>query len=602
MRWRGAGAHALCVLAVAGAVAYLYGDLLDRHAFLSHELFFPYIRTHEVVEEFRSGHVPQVFGDAIWGAGYAFPRFYPPFSLWLSAGLALLVRDTCLGVNLAFFLSALASGIAMYAAVVWIVGDRRLAVASALVYVSMPYRFVDIFARGALAEAWTFAWYPLIVAGLWRAVTRRVVPWYLPVAVGGLVLTHNITALYFLAFCAGFTLLAWAWHGWPSAMLPALGLLLGVGLALWFVLPQQYYLGSVWVSDPQFMWADAAHVDAHRVMPQQLFYTLKAWWFGESKSPASRDGMSFELGAAQFLLVLIALVFVRARRRGCARRGGRLVSFAWFSLCAWGASVAFVLCPDAFLWALPHQFAYIQFPWRLLATATFFAPLGIALFARAARLSSAATYGLVGAGVVAVAIVPSFERTRWSEPDWTDAELLTTDNLRDSGGLGYTVLGEYLPRDFDIEAYKDDEMDLSRFEAPSILKGDGAIVSWSRSGLDMRAAVTPGGGCEVVFPLIYYDFYRAEGAGGHRLETFSSDGFLGVRVPAGDDSVVITQELTPITDVGFGVSALSAAVVAGCAFAFRRRPRARPRSPEPGSNRRGRPAHDDEARAVEIGA
>src|SRR6185369_4098063 len=158
---------------------------------------------------------------------FAFPRFYPPFSLWLSAGLAMAIGNTCLAVNLAFFLSALASGLAMYWAGTAIAADRRLALAAALVYISVPYRFVDVFARGALAESWTFAWYPLIVAGLWRTVSRRRMVWYLPVAVGGLVLSHNVTALYFMGFCAALVAAAWWWHGWRAAGLAALGVGLG---------------------------------------------------------------------------------------------------------------------------------------------------------------------------------------------------------------------------------------------------------------------------------------------------------------------------------------------------------------------------------------
>jgi hypothetical protein len=444
---------------------------------------------------------------------------------------------------------------------------------------------VDVFARGALAESWTFAWYPLVVVGMWRTLSRRRLVWYLPAAVAGLVLSHNITALYFLGFCAALAVAALRWHGWRAAGLAALGVALGFGLALWFLIPQQYYMPGVWVSDREFMWTDVAHVYDHRVMPYQFFYSFPRWWFGESHSPQWNDGMSFEIGAAQLLLIPVALAFVRARRNGTARRRGRLVALAWLSIVAWVACIAFMMRPDMFLAVLPPQFTYIQFPWRLLSPAAFFAALGIAVFARAARLPSVARYALVGAGVLSVAIVPAFERTRWTEPGWTDATLVSPSRLYEDSGLGYTVLGEYLPRDFDVEAYREGGVAMATFEKPRVVEGETSIVSWGRNGLDIRATLGPGGG-DVVFPLVYYDFYRAEGGDGRRLETFSRDGMLGVRVPAGIESVEITRGLTRVSFVGIAASAAAALATAVCAVAFRRRraPRGRAashRAPDP---------------------
>ncbi len=567
--------HLLSLLVVTVVVVYLYGDLLSHQAFLSHEQFFTYMRADQVAKELVTGHMPQVFPDALYGAGFAFPRFYPPLSLWLSAALALLVGDTCLGVNLAFFLSAVASGIAMYVAAAAILRDRWLSVASALVYVSLPYRFVDVFARGALAEAWTFAWYPIVVLGLWRSITRRVFPWYLPVSVAALLLTHNITALYFLVFCACFVLLGMKWHGWRAAILPSLALALGLGISLWFLLPQQYYMRSVWVSDPSFMWADSSHVNEHRVMPWQFLFSHPRLWFGESHGPEYDDGMSFELGAGHGLMLLAAFVALFAARSSQEGGGVRLRMLGRIVLAGWAVCVVFMLWPLPFLVLLPRQFSYVQFPWRLLAPAGFFAALGLGIFARRARLGTRAKSALVVTSIVIALLVPSFERTMWTESGWTDAELLSAKRLRLDGDLGYTVLAEYLPRDFDIKKYRNGDMDGARFKEPSIVDAsDASITDWSRDGLDMRVSLESDRGCTLVLPLVFYDFYRAEGSGG-RLQTFSAEGFLAVRVPPGVETVSITRHITPVMVASLAVSAVAAVLLVVCAVVFRRRPRAR---------------------------
>jgi hypothetical protein len=569
----GRAGHALGIAVVAAAVVYLFAALLEPTAFYSHENLFVYHRADQVAREFRAGHLPQVFPDAVGGAGFAFPRFYPPLSLWLSAWMSMLVGDTSLGVNLTFLLSVLASGLAMYFCVVSILGDRWLAVAASLVYVSTPYRFVDVFVRGALAEAWTFAWYPIVVAGLWHAAARRTFKWYLPVGVAALLVSHNITALYFLGFCSLFCALAVVWHGWRGALLPVAALGLGLGLGAWFLLPQQVYMRDVWVSDPAFMWADADHVQGHRVLPWQFFYSLPGRrWYGESYGPDSTDHMSFELGVGQLAALVVVLLAVR-RVRATGRRGSRrLAAVGWTAVAAWGASLLFMLWPHAFLWPLPRQFAYVQFPWRLLALATFLASLALAVFAYRARLGERGRWALVAASVAIVLLVPGFEREMKIDPELhTDATVLEADYVRQQGTLGFTVLAEYLPRDFDVTALREGRLDAALFEAPRVEAGEGAAIrSWDRRGLDFDVTLEAPVATTVALPLVYYDCYRVE-ADGREVETFSSAGFLAVHVPAGSERLEVRQRVTPVYVLGFGASALAAVAIAAVAVALRRR-------------------------------
>lgn len=566
------------MLAVAAAVTFLFSALLDTRGFWSHEKFYTYIRADQVAKELDAGHFPQTFPDAVYGAGFAFPRFYPPVSLWLSAGLALAFDDAIFGTNIAFFLSVLASGLAMYFMVAMLARDRWLALGASLIYVSVPYRFVDVFVRGALAEAWTFVWYPIILAGLWRALTRRTLPWYLPAAVAALVLTHNITAVYFLGFCALFCALGLVWSGWRATLVAALGLALGLGLAAWFLVPQQYYLRSVWVGDSAYMWADAEHVHAHRVMPHQLFYSWPATWFGESHGPGYRDDMSFELGVGQLLVIPLAVFVALGRARARGRRDRRLLIAGCLCLAGWLASVAFMLYPRPLLVLLPSAFAYIQFSWRMLGLAAFLSAAAIALFARAGGFSPRVRYAVAAAGVAIVLLVPSFQREALVSPEYTKGTILAPAYVREEGKLGFTVLGEYLPREMDVAALYDGRLGPADFERPRLSDGAGAaITSWHRSGLDMEATVEGGKGATVVFPLAYYDFYRAEGAGGKRLETFAADGMLAVRVPADAGSVAIRQVITPVSKAGFAASLLALLATAACSLLLGRRARARSR-------------------------
>ncbi len=570
--------HLVCLLVVAAAVTWLFSALLEPIAFTRHEGIYIYARTQQVAVELSAGRLPQTFPDAYFGAGFAFPRFYPPLTLFLSAGLALLLGSVVVAVNLTFFLSVLASGFTMYAMTAGILRNRWIALGASLLYVSMPYRFVDIYVRAALAEAWTFVWYPLILLGLWRAVTRRTMPWYLPVSIGALVLTHNITAVYFLAYCGVFTLCAMAIRGWRVGLIPALSVVLGILLGMWFLLPQQYYIPTVWVGDSEFMWTNAGHVQEHRVLPWQFFYSHPKFWFGETGGPGYTDGMSYELGIGQLLLLPLGLLMGKTFRwRERVRRSPVLAVLGTSAVVGYVVSIVFMVYPIAFLAILPKQFAFIQFPWRLLAITAFLGPILAAIaVSRLGRRRVWLVPAFAAVSALVVLLVPGFQSTPQTEPYWTEDRLLTPEEITKSGDRGYTVLGEYVPREIDIADMNRNGLPPALYASPVVLEGESAAVaSWTRKGPDFDVTAVAPNGARIRIPLFYYDFYAAASSDGVPLEVSSSSGFLTVRVPAGTTTFTVRQSITSVTRYGIACSVLALIGVVGASFAYRDR-RTRP--------------------------
>lgn len=589
--------HLIGLLVVAAAVTWLFSALLEPIAFTSHEGLYVFARTQQVAVELNAGRFPQSFPDACFGAGFAFPRFYPPFTLYASAVLALLFGNVVFAVNLTFFLSVLFSGFAMYGMTIGILRNRWIALAASLLYVSMPYRFVDIYVRAALAEAWTFVWYPLILLGLWQAFRQRRFVWHLPVTIAALALTHNITAVYFLSFCGVFTLCGMAIRGWRSGIVPAISVVLGILLGMWFLLPQQYYIPTVWVGEAEFMWTNAAHVAEHRVLPWQFFYSLPDYWFGETAGPGYIDGMSYELGVGQLLVLPLTLFAVRRLRwRRRMRRSPVLSALGLSALLAYVASLLFMVVPELFLAVLPRQFAFIQFPWRLLAMTAFLSPvLGAVVVSRLSRGRTWPVPVFAAASVLVVLFVPSFQSTPHSETYWTDALLLTPQSLFESGDRGYTVLGEYVPREVDIVAIQKHGLEPEVYRAPTIVGGsDATVVGWTRSGPEFRIRVVATEKGLLRVPVFAYDFVTATASDGTLLETTSIGGLLGVRIPAGSTEVHIGQRLTTVSRIGFGISLIACLLVGGCVLVFRRDRRSLAGAPAPGQPPLASPAESVE--------
>ncbi len=291
-----------------------------------------------------------------WGFGYPVFNFFPP--LWTYLGTAVHLAGLPIVASVATvevmtfavaFLSCYRLG--------RVYGDRRTAMAVATAGILLPYRFVDVYVRGDVAEALATAIMPLVLAeavslprGGGRAAGLR-----LAGATALVFYSHTIaavaTAILLSAFGLYF-LLAGSWRvfvataGWSGA-----GLL--VSAASWL---------------PAFVERELVNVEI--ATTARSYYTFRwqdhflEWWqrldphfgFGLSLSGPG-DQMSF---SASFL-VIAALVWALLQCRhseGRARYGAPLAGFFAVQLMMLPASTP--------IWRAVPLLPYFQFPWRFL--------------------------------------------------------------------------------------------------------------------------------------------------------------------------------------------------------------------------------------------
>jgi len=557
--------HAAMLCIVAVVACFLFAGVFSSRPLLTHEGAETYRRVHEYQQELRNGHwLPQVFPDAVRGAGSAFPSLYPPFAYMVAVAFAFVFGNIVWGVNIALLTAVILSGWAMYWCLLVINGDRRVALACALLYISFPYRFVDVFVRGALAESWSFVWMPLVVAGAWATFTRRRLVWYLPVAWAGLLLTHTVISLYFALVFGLLVLLALRWNGWRTAALLAAGLVLGAGLSAWYLLPQQHLLPTVRAHDPHLLAADRAFVESQRVPPRHLTGRWNNAWRGPDATYTYPDGsgscphyycgLTFEVGTGSYLMVglLVAwyasLALARVRRRR-APPGHPIVT--WLVSTAFVAYVvylAFMLQPGFFLRFLPKAFGYIQYPWRVSGPLAVLAALVVGVlaasrfFPRWVRSSTIAVCALVAV------TVPRFQK---------EASYMQIDergivaSIATDGDRGFTVQGEYLPNAIDPYNVGPDLV-----PAPE-MRGGGRVLRWEHKHADIYATVRADATSTVVFPILYYDFYRVSGAN----RTVNVRGLLGAVVSPGVHELHVSHGPTAVNFAAFGITFLSAALL-----------------------------------------
>jgi hypothetical protein len=193
---------------------------------------------------------------------------------------------------------------------------RLAAVTAGLLYTYLPYHFVGLYVRGALADTLLLAWLPWLVLVFDRLLVREGAPgWPRRLGAASLVLaatllTHAFALLSMAPLVVTLVLFRllqqWRRNGLPLAHDAAGGRggrAGAAGLAAIFLVPlllEGRYL------DQQVYVAGTYDFRNHFVQIGQFFSPF--WGFGYSDDPAgANDGMSFQVGSVLVILAVTAL-------------------------------------------------------------------------------------------------------------------------------------------------------------------------------------------------------------------------------------------------------------------------------------------------------
>lgn len=149
--------------------------------------------------------IPRWAGNLNWGFGHPVLMFVYPLPSYLASFFYFLGFSFIYSTKLVFVLGFLLSGIFMY---LWIseLWGKEAGFVSGLLYMFTPYRFVDLYVRGAIGENFAFIWFPLIC---WFVLKlNKNFNWLYLIggsfALTALILSHNALSLMFLPIILGY--------------------------------------------------------------------------------------------------------------------------------------------------------------------------------------------------------------------------------------------------------------------------------------------------------------------------------------------------------------------------------------------------------------
>ncbi|EKD86934.1 MAG: hypothetical protein ACD_37C00097G0005 [uncultured bacterium] len=306
--------------------------------------------------------IPRWAGNLNWGYGHPILMFLYPLPSYFASIFHLFGLSLVDSVKAVFGVSYILSALFMF---FWLRNflGKFPALIGAIIYIYAPYRFVDLYVRGAIGEHVAFIFMPAVCYFLLMLNKEKKLRFLylsgLVLSSGGLILSHNAISLMFFPFAAFYTIfLFWVYKSKFRLIYSIIGILYGFLISAFFWVPAfmegKYTLRDI-VTENEAL--------TRFVNLNELIYG--AWSFGGT------GVFSVQLGIIQWAFILLlplAFYFLQKRRR---EERNNIILLA-FVLLFFLSSIFIMLHLSKPVWEIITTLQKFQFPWRFLSVSVFF--------------------------------------------------------------------------------------------------------------------------------------------------------------------------------------------------------------------------------------
>jgi uncharacterized membrane protein len=303
---------------------------------------------------------PQLFG----GLGYPIFLFIYPLPYAVGSLFHLLGFSYTDSFEIVIGLSFLLSATTMYLFIKNTM-NRLAGILAALFYTWAPYRFSQIYVRGAIAESFAYIFIPLIMLSIFKLKNKKSWRWVVfgAISLSCLLLSHQMVSIMFLPVLVlyGIYLFFKTKHRLIFSVQSAVLVLLGFSIAAYIYIPslfERYYL--------RFDNLISYYQD-HFVTIGQLIHS--PWSYGFSFPGTNNDDMSFQVGLTHILVVVITLLLLlpkMIKSRLNFFKSNAVVALLFFSVFLISIILTLELPVTHWLWKNLPALEIVDFPWRLL--------------------------------------------------------------------------------------------------------------------------------------------------------------------------------------------------------------------------------------------
>jgi uncharacterized membrane protein len=378
----------LLVIIVFGLVATR--SLFAPGFYSSHDGITHVARLASFYHDLLDGQIiPRWSGGLSWGLGSPVLMYYGQVPYLLGLVPKLLGADFAWAIKIGLIISLVASGITFFLWGKEVFGIKAGLVGSIL-YMWAPYRFVDIFVRGAYPECVAFIFPPLMLFSIWKIFHGKEISGYVlgTLSLTGLILSHNVMAMFFIPIyiCYDFGLFLLSKKG-KSLFVAISALITSLFITAFYWLPAFFEKNEVNLNNLN---ASGSYL-TNFVSVGQIIYSKWGWGPLGSSSP-----MSLQIGLVQLLVILLAVIclafFVTKKKE---------VFHIYFFLGLFLISLFLMTDASRFLWNKMPLLSFVLYPWRFLAIAVFSSATLASLVVKVIRLKTIWIIALLGIAIYA---------------------------------------------------------------------------------------------------------------------------------------------------------------------------------------------------------
>lgn len=502
---------------------------------------FLLVRLQQLVANLSLGIFPaRWMPDAAYGLGYPFFNYYAHLPFYLAAFLKFWGVGYIWAIRLTQILGLLGCAAFMYLYLQRLKLGRVAATIGAVAYTFAPFHLVNLYVRGdSLSEFYAFLFYPLILWSLDRVkenpVPRRAATFAL--AYGGLLFTHNISALIFSPFLVLYILgLAFFQREGrrPFLRMSGLGLAMGLATTAFYWIPALGEGGYVHLQEATtgyFHYTNHFR-DADLVQGSLIF----DYGITPRKNP-------YALGLIQATATLVAGMLFLGRWLKARR-----IDFpeAIHLTILLGSTLLITSISRPFWDNLP-LLPFVQFPWRFLSVQALATSVIIAL------AIEHSPWPRPGGALLGTLLVLSSllglrpEYLAIEESEVTAERLMLYEYF--TTNIGSTVRAEYLPHEVETRPFTSPEMVIGDDPPLMVLAGElaQAELLWQRPDSQEWEIKVSSLSAELALPLYWFPGWQAY-VDGQLAEAGPVEGlgYLGLSLEQGTHRLLLRLEKTPL--------------------------------------------------------
>ena len=245
---------------------------------------------------------------------------------------------------------------------------------SAILYIYVPYRIVDLYVRGSIGESLSFVLFPLILLGIKKIYERKKLTdmLFTGMMFAMLIATHNIMTVLFGIVVIFIALFALFKKEISFLIRLLLSLVFSLCFSAFFWIPAIFEKNLILLSK-----IPIADRSLYFVKPLQLI--IPQWGYG---TPTDPNPFGYQIGIPQLIVLILVLVFAL---KNIKNKDAKVALF----LITVTVLISFLLFSgSALIWKITRLLSEINYPWTLLAIIVFLVSLTAGYLSKLGRAFS----------------------------------------------------------------------------------------------------------------------------------------------------------------------------------------------------------------------